>query len=258
MKKINKRFDLFITFLLFGIATTLWLFFNLKPLTGGALSVLLPSIYLMAREKKNTLKIFLAVVIFGGLYGFVFDFIQTFNKAWLVERLVIPWKILGVLPVDDIIGFFLMTLFIVVFYEHFIDDEKNRRISKNLVWALIPSILATIAVVLMFLYVDKKFLTIPYVYLVGGIAAMIAPIVLSFYKPKLLPKFLLMSAFFFVIFFVAELVTLKTGGWVFLGEYIGKVTVFGLSFPFEELLFWMMIYAATVVSYYELFVDDTA
>lgn len=201
------------------------------------------------------LKIFLAVLIFGGLFGFVFDLIETLNKAWVVERLVFPWKILGILPFDDILGLFLMTLFIVVFYERFIDDEKDRKISKNIIFALIPSILATIAIVVIF-KVNPGALIIPYAYLVGGIAAIIPLIILIIYKPKLFPKFVFIAVPFSIIWFIAEIVTLKTGGWIFLGQYVGTVTVFGLIFPFEELFFWMMMYAASVISYYEFFLDD--
>ncbi len=254
--KANKKLDLFITFILSAIALALWLFFNLKPLIGAAFFTLLPSIYLIKREKKNILKIFLATVIFGGLFGFLFYFIETLNKAWSITHLVIPWRILGILPLDDVITFFLMTLFVVVFYEHFIDDEKNKQISKNLLWALVPSILATITLVLLFLFSGKRFFLIPYAYLVGGIATITFPIVFIFYKPKLLPKLLSTAAFFFVILFIAEIVALKTGGWVFPGEYIGKVTVFGVTFPFEDLFFWVILYAASIVSYYEFFIDD--
>ena len=148
-----------------------------------------------------------------------------------------------------------MTLFIVVFYERFIDDEKDRKISKNIIFALIPSILATIAIVVIF-KVNPGALIIPYAYLVGGIAAIIPLIILIIYKPKLFPKFVFIAVPFSIIWFIAEIVTLKTGGWIFLGQYVGTVTVFGLIFPFEELFFWMMMYAASVISYYEFFLDD--
>lgn len=45
--------------------------------------------------------------------------------------------------------------------------------------------------------------------------------------------------------------------WVYEGNnYIGWISLFNTSFPFEELFFWMMFYAASIVSYYELFIDD--
>jgi len=253
--KTNKKIDLAVSFLLFGAAAIVSLIFNLKPLVEGTLCCLIPSIYLILRERKNFLKIFWAVIIFGVIFGTIFDFIETFNKAWVVTRLVFPWKIFGVLPVDDILGFMLMTLFIIVFYEHFLDDEKNPKISNNLKWALIPSLLILAFVLIVYL-INPNLLEISYVYLLGGTLAIIFPIAMSLYKSRFLGKFLKLSAFFFIIWFILELVALKTEGWIFPGEYIGRVEIFGLAFPLEELFFWMMFYAATIVSYYEFFIDD--
>ncbi|MDA2936626.1 hypothetical protein MYX06_05415 [Patescibacteria group bacterium AH-259-L05] len=154
--KINKKVDLAVIFLFIGIFAIVSLIFNLKPLVGGTLYFLISSIYLILRERKNFLKIFWAVIIFGVIFGIIFDFIETFNKAWVVTRLVFPWKILGVLPIDDIFGFMLMTLFIIVFYEHFLDDEKNSRISNNLKWALIPSLSVLIFTLIIYLINPKS------------------------------------------------------------------------------------------------------
>lgn len=254
--KINKKFDLLIVFLLLGITAGITLVFNLKPAAGGTLYALIPSLYLILREKKNFWKIFWAVIVLGIIFGFIFDFIVTFNEGWIVPRLVVPFRLFGFYPVfDDILGFMLMTLLIIVFYEHFLDDEKNKRISKNLRWLLIAS-LTGLALLFIIYFINPNLLKIPYIYLVTGLAAVIFPLWFSSNKPRFLGKVLKVSTFFFVVWFVAELVALKTGGWIFPGEYIGMVEVFGLRFPFEELFFWMLWYAATVVSYYEFFIDD--
>lgn len=251
-----KKLDFFITLVLFAIGSIIWAILNLAPLYGGILAILPPVIYLVARRKKNIKKIFLAVIIIGGLFGFTFDFIETLSKAWYMERLVFLWRIFGVLPIDDVIGFLLMTLFIVVFYEHFIDDEKNKQISRNLMWALIPSIIAMAGIITIFLFVNSEALKISYAYLIGGSAAILLPIYMSIRKPKLIPKYLMTGAFFFMIWLVSEIIALKTGGWSFPGQYIGSVTMFNVTFPMEEFFFWTMLYSATVVSYYELFLDD--
>lgn len=209
----------------------------------------------MIREGKNYKKIAIAVLLIGGIFGFIFDFIETFNKAWIVDRLVFPWKVFGVLPIDDIVGFLLMTLFVVVFYEHFLDDEKNKRISPSLIFALAPSLLVTFAVVIVFL-IKPNILQMPYAYFYGGLIAISFPVLYIFFRPHLLSKFLKIAAFFFIIWFVAEIVAIKTGGWYFPGNYIGNVSVFGVSFPFEELFFWMMFYAASISAYYEKMIDD--
>ena len=255
-KRINKKIDLLVVFLLLGITAAISLIFNFKPLIAFLLYLLSPSIYLILREKKNFFKIFWAVVVFGIIFGFGFDFVVTLNEGWIVTQLVLPLRLFGFYPIlDDVLAFMLMTLFIVVFYEHFLDDEKNRRISNNLKWLITFSLVILILIFTAYL-INPNFLRIPYAYLVGGIFAIAFPFVFSLYKLRFLEKFLKLAAFFFVVWFVLELICLKAGGWIFPGEYIGMVEIFGVKFPFEELFFWMMWYAAAVVSYYESFIDD--
>lgn len=254
--KENKKFDLLVVFIILAVAVLVSLFCNLKPIIVFLLYLLTPSIYLILREKKNFKKIFWAVIIFGVIFGLGFDFIVTFNEGWIVTRLIFPAKIFGFYPIiDDILGFMLMTLFMVVFYEHFLDDEKNRRISRNLKLALIVSLIVLVFIFVIYL-INPALLKIPYVYLVCGLVAIAFPIVINLHRPRFLGKFFKLAAFFFVVWFVLELVCLKNSGWIFPGQYIGTVEIFGLKFPFEELFFWMMWYAAAVASYYEVIVDD--
>jgi hypothetical protein len=55
---------------------------------------------------------------------------------------------------------------------------------------------------------------------------------------------------------VIELVGLHSGYWTFPGEYIGVVSLMGATFPIEEFFFYVILSSATIISYYELFVDD--
>lgn len=255
-KNKNKLLDLIISFLLFFGGLFVAFILNTKPLIGGLISLLPSIIYLSLKEKKNWKKIFWAVLFFGIIWGFCFDLVETYNKAWEVTRLVFNLKFFNILPLDDVLGFILMTLIIVVFYEHFVDDEKKKKISPNLRYALGGSLLFFLLIIVLFALNYQQLLSSYYTYLYGGLAAIIIPVILSFYRPKLLNKFLLMSALFFFIWLAEEWVAIKTGGWVFEGNYIGMVTFLGVAFPFEELFFWMLLYAPAIVSYYELFIDD--
>lgn len=251
----SKKFD-FIMVCVISIAGFIAaILFKLKPLGGAFLYLFLPSLYLILREKKNFWKIFWGVIIFGLFVGFAFDLIQTYNAAWIVTSLVFPWKFFGVLALDNLIGWALMTLFILVFYEHFLDDENNKKIAKNLKWAILVFLLGLLVCAGLYL-IFPTLIKLPYAYLIGGIIAIIFPLGFVAYKPKFLNKFLKLAAFFFFIWFIAELACLKYGGWIFPGQYIGTVNFLGFVFPFEELFFWMMCYAAAVVSYYEFFIDD--
>lgn len=255
--KKSKAIDLAVLLVSLTATFALGLELNLKPLALAIVYIVPISIYLALRERKNFQKIFWAVLIFGGIFGFFLDLIQTYNQAWFVpdERLLFPWRILNVVPFDDFLGFLFMTLITVMVYEHFLDDEKNRKISKNINYILLPSLLVLIATVALFL-TNPESLTISHVYLKGGLAAIMFPVAMSFYRPKLIPKFIAISALSFFGWFAGEIMVLKTNGWTFPGEYIGNVHILGVTFPWEELIFWMVFYSATIVAYYEFFVDD--
>jgi len=217
-----------------------------------------PSIYLILRGKKNFLKIFLAVIIFGLLFAFIFDFIQVLNNAYFTpaQELVIPWLIFGIEPVDYLIGYMLMTLFIVVFYEHFLDDEKIKKLPNNFKNSLLAPFIVLVFIIATF-FLKPVSLEIKYSYVILGLLAILPSVIHVFNKPRFLDKFLKLGSYFFFVWFLIEMVAIKNGYWLYHGQYyIGWVKFLGLEFPFEELFFWMMLYAVTIVSYYERFIDD--
>jgi hypothetical protein len=252
---LNKKIDFLVILLLLATTASAWLLLNLKPMIGGLFFTFVPSFYLIIREKKNFKKIFWAVFALGILVGLAFDFLETVSQAWIVPRIFLPWRLFGVWPIDDLLGYIGMTLLMVVFYEHFLDDEKNKKISKNFYFVLLGLSSAIIIIWGLFM-LNPASLDISYSYLKGGLLAIILPVILGWWKPKLIPKFLAMAAFFFPVWLTAEIIALKTVGWIFPGQYLGLVEVFGVKFPFEELFFWMLSYAAVLTAYYEFFIDD--
>lgn len=252
----GRHLDFLVVTLSFVVLTSAAFIFNLKPLIASFIILVIPSAYLMLREPKPVAKILWPVFLFGGLLGFVFDLAETFNRAWVMERLVFPQKVLGVVPVDDILGFLFMVLFIVVFYRHFLDRESGNKLSANLGWGIGASLLAFAGSIGIFFAVEPDMLRIPYAYLAGGILAVAFPAFVVIRNPRLVPKLLRLAAFFFFVWFAAEVIALKTGGWSFPGEYVAMVPFFGVSIPFEEVLFWMLLYAPAVAAYYEFFIDD--
>jgi hypothetical protein len=252
---LNKKIDFLVVLLLLAVTASAWFFLDLKPMVGGIFFTFIPSFYLIIRKKKNFKKIFLAVLAFGILVGLAFDFLETISQAWVVPRIFLPWRLFGVWPVDNLLGYIEMTLLMVVFYEHFLDDEKRKKISKKIFLGLLGLSLAVIIIWGLFI-LNPASLNISYAYLKGGLVAIILPIILGWWKPKLIPKFLAMAAFFFPVWLTAEVIALKTGGWIFPGQYLGLVEIFNVKFPFEELFFWMLSYAAVLTAYYEFFIDD--
>lgn len=223
----------------------------------GGFALTIPSvIYLGLRRKKNWKKIFIATLVFGSLFGFIFDFWAEATKAYTVTSTISSFKIFGVLPPDNILGHMMMTMLTITFYQHFIDREVNHHISKHLKFAILPGIFAASVMLLLF-FSNNGSLSSAHPYFLAGIAAIIPPIYLGFRNPAFIKNMAETAIYFFFLWFIAELIAVKLGYWIYTGNNsIGWVTLLGITFPFEELLFWTLFYAASLVSYYELFIDD--
>ncbi len=222
----------------------------------GLVYTIPPVLYLSLRKKKNWKKVILATLIFGGLFGFLFEFIAEYNKAYSVVSVMFPFKIFGVLPIDNVLGHMMMTLLTIVFYEHFIDSELNHHISKHLKYAILPALFAIVTMFVLFFF-SPSLLHSNHPYFYMGLAAIIPPLFLGFTRPQFIRNMALTAVYFFFFYFVAEIFAVRLGYWIYPGNnYVGWITVFNTTFPFEELFFWMMFYSASLVSYYELFIDD--
>lgn len=252
--KSNTFQDLIFVALLISLGPFLTLLFNLKPLIGGLFLTIPASIYMIITRPKHLPKITVAVLVFGFLMGFVFDFIETLNGGWSTTRLVFPNKIFGVEPIDNILGYGLMTLLVITFYEHFIHHQNNNKISKHLAFAIVPFLLSALTIIVSF----NRGLTalhIPYIYFIGGLVAIVFPVSICLYRPKLIIKYFYVGIFFAFVWFFSEIAALKTGGWIFPGEYIGTISIFGVIFPLEEFIFWMLLYSGSLIAYYEFFIE---
>ncbi len=249
---MRKTADLLIVSLLIIISLGVWVLFSLKPLMGFFLFACIPLAYLSLRGALPWKKILFGSIVLGLFLGTFFDLIQSFNRAWIVN-LVIPWKVLGVLPIDNILGYFFMTLLVLSFYEYFFDPQTTlapRFYKASLL------ILAIVLAVLIVFFVKSEWFILPYSYLIGGIAAALVTIAGLMRHSELLDSVLRMTAYFFIVWFLVELSALRTGGWSFAGQYLGWVQVFGVGFPFEEMFFWMLWYTPFLIIMYSYLMRD--
>jgi len=213
--------------------------------------------YLSIRQKKDWKKIILATILFGVVFAFFLDFVAEFTQTWTVVSRVFEQKILGVVPIDNILAYMMMTLWTIVFYEHFVNDKKNKEVSPNFLFGLLLG-LSAVAVTLVIYIIQPSFLLqLRYPYFYMGLAAITPTILLAIKKPNMIKKMAITTSYFFVLYLILELFAVDYSYWIYTGDnYIGRITVFGRTFPFEEFFFWMMFYAASLVSYYEIFIDD--
>lgn len=255
-----KKIDVAVL-LVFIVLVSLYTYFARDLFIGKAifpalLSTLVTSIYLGLRAKKPWLKIIVSSLIFGALFGFIFEFFQEFNSGYHIVSTIFP-KLFGVIPLDNLLGHTLMTFSTLVFYEHFVNKKTSHKISKKIALVLVPALLVAGLIVFAF-YFKPEWLLLKYPYLTLGVAAIVPPIFLALTKRGFAKDMALMVLFFFVNYFIIEIFAVKLNWWVYPGNYIGWITITfpGITFPLEELFFWMMFYAASLVSYYKLFIDN--
>lgn len=226
-----------------------------RGLVVGIATFLPQIIYLGLRgEKKNWKHIFVATLIFGLLFGFLLEFVNEYTHAYNVVNLTIPFKVFGILPLDNLLGHMFMTMLTIVFYQHFIKEDNSNEISLNLLWI---SLLMTVAIILVVFFArtnPQVLTTMAYPYFYLGLAAIFPLVLLVLLKPKYAKNVILIAPYFFFLYFFVEIFAVRFDYWIYPGNnYVGWVELFNLRYPFEELFFWMLLYAPCLVSYYEIF-----
>lgn len=214
------------------------------------------AIFFGLRKKKNWKKIIVGSLVFGVLFGAILEFIAHVTLAWQVPNTIFPFRILGASTMEALLGYIPMTCLVLIFYEHFFDKDINHKISPHIWQAITPSLLAGGLIIIIYL-INPSRLIFSDPYLKMGLAAIIPVVWQLTRSPRLIVKYIKLTASLFFVFFVFEVIAVRFNYWIFPGnEYLGHVTYFGQTFPVEEIIFWMLLYPATIASYYERFVDD--
>jgi hypothetical protein len=248
-----------ILILLWPIAATIISFaVNANFIESQLLFFGIPLLYLAMRDMARVPKAALFAAAFSvplvAVFGYLFEYTRTYVIATNV-----PARLFGVLSIDVFLWGFLYFFLVVLYYEHFL----ARHARKEPLWPkkfslglfLLGSILALFFAILGF---APNLLEIRYYYLKFGLVLVLPPIVLMLAKfPALWAKFAKAGAYFFYLSFLYEITALKLGQWWFPSpDFIGFITLFGVTFPFEELLFWIILGSLGVLVYYEFFDDE--
>jgi hypothetical protein len=256
---MGKRKDIdLVLILLWPIFATIFSFL-FKPNTFGSVILFLglPSIYLGIRGKEYIKKTALFSFFVGVLTIIVIDYTSHLTGTWFVPSMF-PFRLFKFVSVELILWGFFTIFFIVIFYQYFIDKHTIKKPLGPRMKYLIFIALTLFAVFLFFLFYFPSLLNLPYFYMLFGMVLIFLPFVMHLLKyPKVTSRFFLAAAYFFFLHFTYEIAALKLGWWSFPGpDFIGWVSIFGVSFPFEEFLFWFILLVFAVLSYYEYFDDD--
>lgn len=247
-----------ITFLILSpiFAFTFSLLLKTDLMTTTLLFFGIPAVYLSFRNTHAVVKSLIFSLLCGLFMAFVIDYFAVKSGSWFVTRSY--WRLLDVVPIEDLIWGFLMVYGIIMFYEHLLDKGKHNLKDTKLKYGIVIAIVLATIFLLIYFFTDSLFY-IPYFYLKAGVVLVLLPTVsfLTFF-PRLLSKFVKAGVFFFIQALLIELTGLTLNQWEFKGnQMVGWVTLLNLKFPFEEFFFYIILFSTCILSYYEFFYDDS-
>ncbi len=245
------------TFSLFISLVSLSLKFNF--LTYTLLLFGIPAIYLMFRNQNQVKKVTIFSVIISLPFTLILDYLVSKDKGWHIVSSVFSTRLFDIVVFEQFAWGFIFTLYATLFYEHFLD----KKVKKN---PIITRRMRSFAVVLfaflgLFIYAVinySQLIFLPYAYIVTGTTIGIIPLI-SFllHYPKLRKRFLEGVLYFSFITFINEVVSLKLNHWIFPGDnFIGKTILFGFTVPYEEVIFYIILFTPILFTYYEFLDDD--
>lgn len=100
-------------------------------------------------------------------------------------------------------------------------------------------------------------LVVPYFYFIFVVIFLwLIPTLVIARHQKILPSVIKTGLFFAVVTILYEYVASYKESWLFPGDhFVGWVTLFGVRFPFEELM-WVIFFAPCFLVLYEALADD--
>ncbi|MBS3176595.1 hypothetical protein J4457_05155 [Candidatus Woesearchaeota archaeon] len=200
--------------------------------------------------------IFLFSFTFSIPFAIILDYIMEITQGWYIPSSFFdPYRILGYVSIEQLIWLFLYLYLVAIFYEAFLEKTCTHRLySSHLKYGII--LLYLIFGLFIIIHLTKhELLEINYFYLKFGIVLGLLPIAVALIKfPRLYTQFLQTAAYFFYLSFLYEVTALVLGQWTFpaTNQFVGFLSLGSISFPFEELFFWIILGAMGALSYYKL------
>jgi len=179
----------------------------------------------------------------------------------LVSRLADAWDVqssfprpFGLIPWENMLFAFLNFFWVISFYKYFVDGDGRGKISRRFKY-LMGLFVAIFTLTFILYWIDPDMIHIPY-YLLAIPILIIPGILLIIHRRQLIKKTLLPTAFFFSVFLVYELVSLKIGSWWWPGEYLYSIKLFNKPFPLDDVVIWYILSTPVLIYGYEYFMDD--
>lgn len=237
------------------IAAGLSWFTNLPYLVSVILFFGLPAAYLSGRKPSAIPRVSFFALTFA-IIAVVGDIFAIKDGSWYVPT-IFSARLFGLVPVEDIVWFFLVSYLILIYYEVYFDHATHRAVGRRMMH-LYSVLTLVILGLLSALTISGRVGSVDYFYLKSSIILAIFPLIGFLIKfPHYVGVFLRITPYFAALFFLTELVGLHRSFWIFPGNhFIGWVSVGGFRFPIEELIFYIILFSCVTIAYFELFDDN--
>jgi len=255
----SKKSDIIFLIIFPLISVAMSLIFKTNYLVSTLLFFGLPALWLSYRKPKMITRTALFSFLFVIPLGIVVDYIVTIDDGWLVPETSFPFRLFGMVPIEDLIYVFLLAYGTILFYEHFLEKKKHSLIDKKMnyfVW------LVVIIFILFLIILSKNpsALHIKYAYLWSGLIVLLLPAMSALaIFPKHFANYVKTASYFFVVTILFEFTALELGQWDYIGNhFIGWVRLFGYQFPVEEFIFALILFSIGTLSLYDFFDEKHA
>ena len=177
--------------------------------------------------------------------------IGSLSNVWVVQS-IFPFTVFGA-KIEGILWAFFCVYYAVIFYEH-LADKAPKKNAPNLIY-LSTIVLFSFLLFLVAFFNFPSALNFPYFYFFFGTLFMFIPLCLILFWKKRVRKPLILVSYFFYFHLLYEIIALYLHWWSFPsgGQFIGWISLFGVSFPYEELIFFVLLGVLAFISYYEFF-----
>jgi hypothetical protein len=248
MKK-GRLIGLFIYVL---IACLIVYFTKITYLYSIILVLIPPSIANFFWLKKSRKKVLIFSIVSTLLFAFAIELSSRLANTWDVKS-IIP-RVLGIIPLENMLFAFLNIFWVLSFYEYFVDKDTTKTISRKFKYLIMLFCLFSLIIFSVYFYKPKL---IAMNYFTTAIIILIIPSIIIFSKKLgILKKTILPTLFFALVFFIYEVVSLKVGNWWWPGQYLIPAKLFGIIFPIDDVIIWYFLSTITLIGGYEFFADD--
>ncbi len=249
-----KKIDLLILLIYPVLGTALSFLLKINAFASVLIFFALPALYLTLKMPRFALRAGVFSLLVSFPFIIIIDYIAHLTNQWIIPNSILP-RIFEYVTIEVIIWAFFNFYFVILFYEYFIHDHFTKIILYPKLKYLFLFSLFLFLTFLGFYNFDPNLLSIEYFYFRYGIVVIFIPIILQLIKyPRFIIKFIKTGAYFFYVTLLYEITALKLGWWVFPStNFIGWVSILGERFPIEEFIFWLLLFAMAVLSFYEYF-----